>query len=167
MNTNRLLRTVRWNLVAVFMLLAGCSQSGSTVIAQGEPSSTIAAADPYEGPPQIPTPGKDTGVIAGRIVSVTTESPLASHVVYLGEILPLQPGPEYLVTLQVESSPHTTTDSQGYFAFADIEPGSYPLIIWTPFKSLVIPDASGESELQVIVDAGETSDVGELKVQWP
>lgn len=92
---------------------------------------------------------------------------MVAHAVYLGEILPLEPGPEYLVTLQVETSPHTVTDTVGFFALGDIEPGRYPLIIWTPFQSLVVSDDTGEKEMQVVVKAGEVTDLGELRVQWP
>lgn len=158
---------MRGLLVVVCMAIAGCNQAVSPEVPRVEPSASVLATAPYRGPPTIPTPAVSTGVIAGRIVSATTGSPLASYALYLGEILPLEPGPEYLVTLQVETSPRTTTDSQGYFAMGDIEPGIYPLIIWTPFKSLVIPDTSGEKELQVLITAEKITDVGELQVSWP
>ena len=167
MNTNRFLRPVRWILPVICIVLIGCSQSESSATTQREPNLATPATESREGPPEIPTPGKNSGVVAGRVVSVTTGAPLVSLAVYLGEFLPLQPGSDYLVTLQVETSPHTTTDNQGYFALGDIEPGSYPLVIWTPFKSLVVSDSTGEEELQVAVKAGELTNLGELKVQWP
>ena len=154
-------------LLLVGLALASCSQWGEANSPQVEPRPSASAPSDGERVTTIPTPGQATGVVIGRIVSVTTEAPLVAHAVYLGEILPLEPGPEYLVTLQVETSPHTVTDSDGTFALGDVEPGSYPLIIWTPFQSFVVPDDRGEKEMQVVVKAGEVTDLGELRVQWP
>lgn len=153
----------------LLILLAGCAQGAGT------DSTTSNTPPPGEAPvataPAVittpPTPAQDSGVVVGRLVSRAASSPLASQTVYLGERLPLEPGPGYLITLEQEGSPHTTTDANGRFVFASISPGDYPLIIWTPFRSLVVPDAGGQEEFTVTVTAGGTTDLGELQVDWP
>lgn len=117
--------------------------------------------------PVLPTPGKDTGVVTGYLISKDTADPLSNMGVYLGEYIYLTPGPDYLVTLRQEGSPHSATDGSGRFVITEVPPGDYPIIAWTPFSSYVVPDEKGESELVVSVQAGQIIDVGELIIDWP
>ncbi len=160
-----------WGFVIIFFLLSGCR---GTVTDEGKPlpiqtASTSAAQFTAIATQWTawPTPSEKTGVVVGRFISTTTKGPLVSQIVYLGDFLPLSPGSNYLITLEVERSPHTKTNHNGEFFLVDISPGSYPLIIWTPFRSLVVPDSSGEKEFRVNVMAGEITELGVLDVEWP
>lgn len=115
----------------------------------------------------VPAPGKDTGVVTGIAFSTKMNAPLPQVGVYLGEYMYLTPGPHYLVTIREQGSPHTMSDDQGRFVIDQVPPGKYPLMLYTPFNSLVIPDAKGEKELVVEVKAGQVTDVGEIKAAFP
>lgn len=150
-------------LMTLWLLLASCQPVND----DGVPSPTRVNIVESSIPASVATPEVETGVIVGRLISATNGVSLASQSVYLGERLPLHPGEGYLITLEVEGSPNGITDEDGYFFLAQVEPGEYPLIIWTPFKSHVISDVSGENELIIQVVAGETTELGELVVDWP
>jgi hypothetical protein len=115
----------------------------------------------------FPTPSPQKGVIIGRLISSTDQLPIKNHLIYLGEYLYLTPGPDYLITLQIRNSDHVSTNEQGIFIFTDVEPAQYPMILWTPGQSLVVPEKDSQNELLVDVQAGKTTDLGDLFVVWP
>jgi hypothetical protein len=150
--------------------LAGCSQQVDStdnnlypMLPAGTEISTMSLVETSI----LPTPNQETGVVVGYLISRITNSPLVAQTVYLGEFLPMEPGSNYLVTLEVEGSPHTKTDDQGRFVFAEIAPGDYPLIVWTPFRSKVVTMSPDERALAVTVRAGESLDLGQVEVEWP
>lgn len=149
-------------LVAALVITACASSSTGTIQIPSKPSMSEI---PYE--PGNATPGAGEGSIKGRLISSSSGLPLQGQTVYLGEFLPLDPGDEYLVTLEVEGSPNTRTDEAGLFIFSSVSPGNYPLLIWTPFRSLVIPDDTLDKELNVVVLEGQTTHLGDLFVDWP
>src|SRR3990170_8866271 len=143
-------------LIGSVLLLISCSAPGRPA---ADASNATALDDrpeatPTTGPLVIPTPAQNSGVVIGEIYSLLAEAPLAGQAIYLGERVPLNPGPGYLVTIQQEGSPHVTADAHGRFVFADVPPGDYPLLVWTPFNSYVIPNLKGDRELSVVVEAG-------------
>ena len=149
-----------------FIAISGCQGFGETPTSEFPHTGVPNVTNGVE--PSVPTtPEAGVGVIIGQLISSTTGSPLPNQTVYLGDLLPLDPGDEYLITLEVESSPNTQTDDEGFFIFEGVQPGRYPLIIWTPFKSYVIPDETGEKELAVDVEAGEVVELGDILVVWP
>lgn len=159
-----------WFLLLIFsLLLVSCSGDGQPFEANpsipGTSPTETRVTTPYASP-VVPTPDLDTAVITGRILHAKSGKPLPGQRIYLGEILPMEPEPAYLVTLQVESSPHTTTDLDGWFVFEGILPGTYPVIVWTPFKSEVVLDEEGEKELRLEVREGELIELGEILVDW-
>jgi hypothetical protein len=154
--------TMNKRLILPLLLLfvfTGCRQGMPVIDAQG----TYVPG----GQGTIPAPGLDTGVVVGRLFSSKMDAPLSDMGIYLGEYTYLTPGPEHLISVRQEGSPHTNTDANGYFAIVDIPPGSYPLLAWTPFTSYVVPDESGLQELVVEVIAGQVTDLGEIQIYWP
>ena len=115
----------------------------------------------------IPKPGRDTGVIVARIFSTTLGDYLPGVVIYLGEILPLDPGSEYLITLKEQESLHQEVNEDGYIIFDKVTPGEYAFVVWSPLRSVVVPDPDGELELRIKIEAGQVLNLGELSVQWP
>jgi hypothetical protein len=108
----------------------------------------------------------DTGGVIGYLRLSENQSPIVGVGIYLGKILPLDPGPEFLITLEENESPHTRTDDDGYFEIINVPPGEYPIIVWTPMRSQVIADISGERELIVIIEAGKETNLGIIEVDW-
>jgi hypothetical protein len=87
--------------------------------------------------------------------------------VFLGQLSPLEPGDLFVITMLPTTAPQTGVDTQGYFAFSDVEPGTYALVFWTPMNSWVISDPETEEAILVTVNAGEITDLGEVAVNLP
>jgi len=149
-------------LVAALVITSCTLTSTGTIQIPSEPSVSGIPNEPGRA-----TPGAGVGSIEGRLISSSSGLPLQGQTVYLGEFLPLDPGDEYLVTLEAEGSPNTRTDEAGLFIFSSVSPGNYPLLIWTPFRSMVIPDDTLDKELNVVVLEGQTTQLGDLVVDWP
>lgn len=115
----------------------------------------------------LPAPGTDTGIVTGSVFSTNVNAPLSSVGVYLGEYMYLTPGPDYMITMREQGSPHTLADANGRFVIDKVPPGEYPLLLWTPFNSKVVPDAEGTKELIVTVEAGKVTDLGEIRIEFP
>ena len=115
----------------------------------------------------IPSPNAEMGVVTGILINEDTGLPLAYQSVYLGEKILITPGPGYSVGVQENSSPHSMSNSQGQFAIGDIEPGSYLLMVWTPFAASIMVDPQTGLDFEVIVEAGVTLDLGQVRAADP
>jgi len=113
---------------------------------------------------EIPQPGPDLGVVTGRILQAgTTEAYLAPTLV-LGELVfPDNPEAPPLVGYSVETDPIGVEDRTGRFVFADVKPGKYAIVIWTPLTQTLVMDSQG-STVQVEVEAGKIVDLGDVYV---
>lgn len=155
------------HLAAILLVgVVGCTPrlaQGSLTASPSLPSATSTRAATIAQP----TPDHDSGVVVGQLVLRASGSPLALQTVYLGETLPLEPGPGHLIVLREKESPHATTDNEGRFVLANVSPGAYVLIIWTPFQSRVVANMDTGKEFNVTVRAGGTVDIGEVVVDWP
>lgn len=178
---------------AIVVLLSGCSQAGEETLSPSEDIQSdagegtpvpypypqpgyVRTLPPYpideEGPgaPPIiydpPSPNAETGVVIGQLFEIGTNQPLAVHTVYLGEKIPFNPGPGYTLGLQERSSPHTVTDEQGRFAIGGVAPGSYVLMVWTPYAASVVMEDT-DKELDVVVEVEKTIDLGRIEAQTP
>lgn len=121
---------------------------------------------PSAFPSVIPTPLANTGTIVGRIVS-DSGSP-AGLTLCLATLLPLTPGPSYLITMDLQHSPKTSVLADGEFIITNTTPGKYVLVLWTPHDSRFIPDPHNpEKELIVTIVAGQIVDIGEVKASLP
>jgi len=69
--------------------------------------------------------------------------------------------------MKQQASPHTMADESGRFAFPDLEPGTYALILWTPARSFVINDPETGQGLLVTVEAGVIIELGKIAVDLP
>jgi len=154
-------------ILLTIVLISSCAQNATESIEPEQSSEKLSTESENEISKPIPTPSKDLGMITGRLISITEGKPIVNYLVYLGDKLPLTPGDEYLITLQAQGSPHVVTDSNGDFVFVDLEPGEYPLIVWSPSRSLVIPNEDGTKELNALVEAGKITELGELSITWP
>ena len=161
-------------LTVLGLVLAGCSVGSETPFVSPLTAfeSPLSVSDGIIGTGtsslEVPKPGKNTGVLIGRIYSTSQDSFLADYPVYLGEILPLDPGDDYLITLKEKESPKTMSSVDGYVVFDNVPPGEYALIVWLPFASSVVPDPSKpDKELLVNVVAGEVVNFGQVEVEFP
>lgn len=119
--------------------------------------------------PTLPSPSPSKGIIIGRFVDYNSREPAAEMIVYLGTLSPLKGGDtdSYIVVMLPSSSPKTATDRNGYFAFLDVEPGTYAMVMWTPGSSWVVTDPQTDLSILVTVKAGAITDLGELAIGLP
>lgn len=151
-------------LILIFVLISGCTESSDLEVT--EKALVIPSTpDSTEGINKTRIEG-GVGSVVGYLLSSINQSPIVGVGIYLGEILPLDPGPDYLITLKENESPHTRTDENGYFEISNVLPGEYPIIVWTPVRSQVVADVIGELELMVNIEAGRMTDLGIIEVDW-
>lgn len=155
----------------LILIVAGCATRPSS---QPTPSPTPVPSLPgptptsaRPSPTPIPTPAPTKGAIVGQLIGRESGRPEGGLIVYLGEVEYLEPTPVPIVTMRQQSSPHTSTDDSGHFAFLDLEPGTYALILWTPMNSIVIDDPETGEGLFLVVQAGSITDLGEITTNLP
>lgn len=154
------------------LLVVGCTTPPS-------PPNTLtypAPNDAYPGPgavrPSItrtplPPPNPAIGTVTGRFLQKTTGAPLHGEMVYMGELTPITPGPQYLISVDQQNAPHTAIDSDGYFALTGLKPGTFAIVVWTPVKSMVVGDpGKADKELDVTVNGGKITDIGEIEIDF-
>jgi hypothetical protein len=155
-------------ILVLLFLLIGCAQQTASTSSIGYPNPGAPDVSPTQAIPTyvIPTPDEKNGVVVGQLVVPGSGRLLADLPVYFGQLLPMEPGPAYMVTVQEKSSPHTLSDGEGHFALS-AKQGDYVLIIWTPIHSRVVINPATNKEWQVSVKAGETINIGKIEVEWP
>jgi hypothetical protein len=176
--------------IVLLLLLAGCNQAESTpVISEVE----VAETAPYPPPPtpnrstpispypeptedpvqptwtpfSPPIPSEEKGVVIGQVLDEVTGEPLVHNSMVLGEIIPLKPAPNYSIGVHERSSPRAFSDDEGRFAISDIPPGTYVLLVWTPFEATIVQDPETESDLLVEVSAGQSVELGIIRTTPP
>ena len=85
----------------------------------------------------------------------------------MGEVSYVEPNSIPFITMKQQASPHTMTDESGSFAFLDLEPGTFALILWTPVDSIVVDEPETGNGLMVMVEAGVITELGEITVNLP
>ena len=165
--------------IVILLLTAGCNQAESTPEIDGAetdpyPATTpnrVAPTPPYPAPTEdaakptgipfsAPMPSEGNGVVIGQVIDKDTGEPMVHFSMVLGEMIPMTPGPDYSIGVHERSSPRAYTDNEGRFAIGDVPPGTYVLLVWTPFQMTVMQDAETGSDLQVNVFSGQTIELG-------
>ena len=134
----------------------------------GYPAATsIATVSPTYGPVVIPTPDSETGVIAGVLMDIADNSPIANQTIFLGDVIHPAVGTGFSIGIDLAKSPNTTTNQRGEFAIGGIIPGEYVVMVWTPYKSAVVLDTETNKPMIVDIQANQTNDIGSMKVVNP
>ena len=131
-------------------------------------SSPLAVSKTSFVPTAVPPPSAGKGTIVGHFVDIESGAPPGAEVsVFLGTLSMMDPSDSYVITMLPTDSPQAITDVHGYFAFLDIEPGTYAMVIWTPMNSWIVSEPETEEAVLVTVDAGQVTDLGEKAVKLP
>ena len=156
---------------AISSCRSGAAPSSTVTLqaAIATPSSPASATESVAAPTSIPRPSQDEGAITGRLVDHISGAPAREMVIYLGQLSPVTIGgsDSHLITVLPSSSPRSATDEQGYFAFGDIEPGTYAMIVWSPVNSWVVSDPETGLDILVTVERGAITDLGRVLVDLP
>ena len=123
---------------------------------QSEPSSPFL---------QIPTPGLDTGVVTGRLVSKTESSPPNANLFLSKNVTEGQTEVPPVFSFSYETNPRGVVDENSFFYFADVPEGTYVLTLWTPpGQANFIKLPSEEDYVWVRVKANEKIELGEIEL---
>ncbi len=148
------------------------------------PGPTVAASSAYPGPggePATPTidtsplvvpqPASDqVGVVTGtlyRVDEAGQREPLRGATLYLGTIIKAADGTEAMAQMDRATSPKALTNGLGQFAFVDVPPERYGLMLDTIQGTLLLNDPATGGDFVVEVAGGQTIELGELAYPLP
>lgn len=118
------------------------------------------AALPTLSPLPTPEPGK--GHVLGQIMresDIRPREPLAGWTLYLGQVHRNVSGKIVpLASVIEETAPKAMTDAEVRYAFTNVEPGLYALIIKHPLTLVLAHDLLTDQDVVVEVVAGETTE---------
>jgi hypothetical protein len=118
--------------------------------------------------PTVPMYTEETGAITGVLLNEATGEPLENLTVFAATISEDDDIISY--NDQTSSRGHVLPGNEGRFSIKQVEPGRYSLALWTPKSSLLVPDPESDdpsSAILVIVEAGEVTDVGTIRIPQP
>lgn len=109
----------------------------------------------------------NTGIVKGTILVQKNGSytPLKNQDLYITKALISPNGITGVAGLDVSHDPDFITDDQGHFAFYNIPPGKYVIILYLVTIAYLLDDPHQNAKLTLLVDvkAGQTTDLGDLK----
>jgi hypothetical protein len=132
----------------------------------GQPGTVTEEPGPAPTPLAIPTPSNGLAVITGQLLIGGEGGQPFTGVLYLGSTLAASdPSFPPMVAFSEITDPRAVQEaSTGHFMFADVKPGIYALVIWTPVGSTPIEDSTGQY-LLVEVQAGDVKDLGIIPIK--
>lgn len=107
-------------------------------------------------------PDDETGVLRGRIISVTTNEPLPNTVVALAQVT--RQGGEGAFVLNSASSPMNVSDVEGYFIIPNVPPGEFVIVVGDPYAPDIIKNPDTQTAQTYFVEQGRITEVGDLVV---
>ncbi len=155
-------------LMVLTVVLIGCSPKNSSTVKSGTPGEQGIPIQVTPFPSIIPTPIASKGTVVGKLERTTPGQSLTGLALYFGTILPLTPGPDHLINLDLANSPKAIISDDGRFIAENITPGEYVLVLWTPHDSRYVPDPkNSEQDFIVKVVSDQIVDVGTLQITPP
>ena len=171
MAISKLLRGL-WLLLAVVSGLAACTTSLpaptasplTSPLPSREEQAPVATIPPTLVAP-VPEAGK--GGIIGRLASGSLNGPgYVGGDLYLGSLIPADdPKAQPMVSFSEGIDPKAGVyQSDGRFAFNNVQPGNYALVVWNPVTSFVVELPNGGGMVQVKVEPDKVTDLGVIVI---
>ena len=172
---NQRARVAALLLIAILIVaISACSLDSSSFLLTESPlASPLQAESPLAAPPftlALPPVTSGMGQVYGR---VTALSPGAKGILagdfYLAPVIYGEPETEGdpkvpFISLSVGiDQTSDDKDADGQFAFYDVPPGEYGIVIYTPIQQFLFPGDVGP--LYITVKAGEAINIGEVIIQ--
>lgn len=115
---------------------------------------------------EIPSPNRGMAVITGQLKKTgDADQPFLAAIFLAPVISSDDPNSKPKINYSRDSNPIATQDLEtGRFFFADVNPGLYAIVVWTPGESAFLNDSNGNP---LIIDgkADETNDLGSVYFQ--
>lgn len=158
--------------IGVVILLSGCGPTSSSYPSNaGLPYPGSAGSRVSAGTSPsivVPTPVPTKATLTGRIYNSITGQPIVGIMLYLATLLPLTPGPDFFLNLDPANSPHILLPEDGGFVIANVVPGKYALVLWTPRRASHIPDLNDPNQALIVeLIAGQITDLGNVAATPP
>ncbi len=163
----KILKQLSGRVIATAVAALALSACNST-------DSTLPLASPLSSPLAKPAslsyakPSVGKGGATGRLVSMANGQELGyvGGDLYLGAFLPgSKADAPPMVAFSTDSDPKAVVyQTDGQFAFTDIAPGTYTLIVWNPNTSFVV-ERPGQGAVKVVIEPDKTIDLGTLTIQ--
>lgn len=119
-------------------------------------------SEPQKTPEQDP----ETASIFGVLYSYTNKQPLEGVMVYVAEVVTVEPSGGKVYTIQEKSSPQSSTDAIGQFMITGIKPGTYYFMMVTPFGNYPLFNEDNET-FELELKGGDVINFGNVFVNWP
>jgi hypothetical protein len=151
-------------IVAIILILVqiSCTVQHSNPVDMVNPTLT----ENSETQTVIQSPSFGKSSLKGIVISNTNNATLSSVLIYAALKIPMSSGNDYVLNIQRDSSPHSETDTEGYFYLTNIEPGEYQLMLYSPFGAMILLSEDGK-EIHLEISANQQLDLGNLYVNWP
>jgi hypothetical protein len=161
----------------IILVLNGCTKSAITVAptinstAEQLPQYPIPQVEGTDNPsypaPVIQitfsptfTPDPQMGNVVGALL--INNSPITNVNLYLAEVITDKTGKDIVAGLDRVNSPSSLTDDKGKFAFINIKPGRYSLILDMVMSQYLMNYPGKEKTIIVQVEQGNEIDLGVL-----
>nr|WP_139088799.1 carboxypeptidase-like regulatory domain-containing protein [Oscillochloris trichoides] len=120
-------------------------------------------------PEPVPTPNATTGVVHGYLYNQMTNEPLYDGVmIYLSRLIPTDNQEMDAVSFDKSTDPFIDPDIEGGFAFSDVPPGRYGIVVQAPLNQYLTRYANDQTKDVIItVEAGQSVDVGRILAGFP
>jgi hypothetical protein len=146
-----------FGLVFVFAITA-CQ------IAQPKGIAPAASLQPTSQTTPAPTSDPSKATVRGTVEVDLNGSviPLKETSLFLSPILKDQNGVERAAQFNRSSSPYALTDSQGSFAFYNVQPGRYVIILDNVVTAYLLTETDSQYSLTLTATAGQVTDLKTL-----
>jgi hypothetical protein len=154
--------------LSVLLFIAGCSTPTPAPTQSPLAKPVATASSPIATPTSVPQPsvlkvGKaGTATIGGRLLRING-TPIKSTTIYM-TMIDIVNGTK-LASIDPAIAPRAETDSNGYFAFNDLPPGEYALVVSTP-SGLVMPNTAASKPVTLEVQADAVTDAGNVSIMY-
>lgn len=143
------------------VLLTACANQPGAITSAVAPTPVAATAG-------VPAPASNSvGVVSGTLIAIRksgSKDPLAKAPLYLGSVMKSDAGVEGLVRLNRDIAPKTSVDPQGNFAFSNVPPGRYGLMLDTPRGTLLLSNpADATKDMIIEIKGGDSVVLGRLE----
>ena len=113
--------------------------------------------------PEVPAPSSDeVGVVTGHLLGGDPPLPVEWGILYLGSVTTAEDGSPIMVSTDKAAAPSTVVQAAGQFAFTDVPPGPYALVLDLIASTIILRDPIDGQDLLFEVRGGEITDLGDL-----
>jgi len=159
---------------AVGLLLVGCARPAPPPPAAATPTPPTAemavvpvTVDPALTSP-IAQPAGERGTVRGQVFNLAGTLPVANTPVYLARVYRFDGNQGGIFALDAAAAPRSTTQADGRFVIADVEPGEYVLAVGEASSIKTPSGLNGpDGAARVIrVEPGTFVDLGAVRVDY-